>query len=657
MIILYIPKPVSALEPVVISDKNAVYPLGRSLEYLEDKDKKWTIKDISSKEFDSKFIKSNTDIPNIGTTASAYWVRFKVNNKTDEIKDWLLEVGFPVIDIVELYTLNKGGEFNVIKSGNLIPVNKRVIKHRKIAFPIELSNGKEEILYMRFEAETADIILEVNLMSRYSFLDNSRKDYYIQALFFGFILSMIIYNFFLFINLKDLAYLYYVLFESSLLIFQNLLFGFFQEFITPNFVLTDDILVFCVFGYSSLGLLFTKTFLDTKKFSPKINQAILLFLFIYLIFFISFEFFHGTIKIYMVQISVLIFVSTVLIASISSLISGNKTAKYFITAWLIFLFSVVIKDLMYLTILPNIFLIEYSVQFGTIIETILLSLALADRIKVMQSENTEFKLKAETEISKIQKLESLALLAEGMAHDLNNILTGLFMKVQLSERIIKKDINKAIEYLSDVKNIFHMAINIINRLQTFSRGDALFIKQESLSTLLSEAGNLVLSGSNSQCEVTILKDLWAVEFDKTQLNQVITNLLINADQAMPNGGKINIIAENIEKIDNSIPSLTNDKYIKITIKDNGIGISKENIHKIFDPFFTTKESGQGLGLAMSYSIVKKHKGHIEVESEVGKGTSFYIYLPASESEQIEEEQELIPDQWQLLGKSILIMDD
>jgi signal transduction histidine kinase len=184
------------------------------------------------------------------------------------------------------------------------------------------------------------------------------------------------------------------------------------------------------------------------------------------------------------------------------------------------------------------FVIQNIQYIGSALEMTLLSLALADRINIMKQtliENVEYKLKAEAEIAKTQRLESLALLAGGMAHDLNNILTGLFVKVQLSASIIKKDADKAASYLSDVKHIFHMAKNIVNRIQTFSRGDTLFIKRQSLSELLSNAGNLVLSGSNSQCEVTILKDLWQVEFDKTQLNQVITNLLINADQAMPNG--------------------------------------------------------------------------------------------------------------------------
>ncbi|MBF0540938.1 MAG: response regulator [Nitrospirae bacterium] len=654
-IIIFAPLHAYALEPIVLTDKQERYQLGQSIEYLEDKDKKWTIEDVSSEDMSRQFKKITTQNPSFGYTKSAYWLRFKLKNNTMKTKDWLIESSY-LIESINLY-IKKSNGFIMKRSGISIPYSEREFKNRTYVFPIEVNSNSENIYYVRLQTRSS-MVFDAEVMTQSAFLTKTNNETLFYGIYFGFIIVMIIYNSFIYFSVKDKAYLYYILHLFFWGFHMFAILGYGIIYFYDNFAVFNQALYLNVFSSISFMTLFAKEFLKTNIYAKGldivINIMIILFFLVTTLTYID---------VYNMRFEVLFLLLIPLVVFSASIISyknGNKSARFFIIGWGFYLSSIIIFLSKIIGIIPFNFITNNIHIIGSALEMTLLSLALADRINIMKNElieSAEFKLKAETEIAKTQKLESIALLAGGMAHDLNNILAGLFMKVQLSERTITKDTFKAASYLSDVKTIFNMAKNILNRLQTFSRGDALFIRQQSLTKLLSEVGNLVLSGSNSQCEVTILKDLWAVEFDKTQLNQVITNLLINADQAMPNGGKINIVAENIEIIDTKIQYLINGKYIKITIRDNGKGIPKENIHKIFDPFFTTKESGQGLGLAMSYSIVKKHKGHIEVESELGKGTSFYIYLPASESEQIEEEQELIPDQWQLLGKSILIMDD
>jgi PAS domain S-box-containing protein len=260
----------------------------------------------------------------------------------------------------------------------------------------------------------------------------------------------------------------------------------------------------------------------------------------------------------------------------------------------------------------------------------------------------------EEELLKTQKLESLGVLAGGIAHDFNNILTAILGNVSLARMYVKQE-DKMIERLAESEKASLRAKDLTQQLLTFARGGAPIKETASIVELIKDSVSFVLSGSNVKCEFSIPNDLWMVEIDEGQMSQVINNLIINAQQAMPEGGIIDVSAENMTVGSEHGLPLKGGRYVKIAIKDHGIGIPKEHLQKIFDPYFTTKQKGSGLGLATSYSIVRKHDGHITVDSELGAGTTFTIYLPASEKEiptSKDKEEE------SLLGKGrILVMDD
>ena len=165
-----------------------------------------------------------------------------------------------------------------------------------------------------------------------------------------------------------------------------------------------------------------------------------------------------------------------------------------------------------------------------------------------------------------------------------------------------------------------------------------------------------MRGSNITCYFSIPEDLSPLEIDEGQITQVIHNLIINAEQAMPKGGVIKVSAENISVSPSTGLPVQSGEYIKITVSDTGIGIPRENLIRIFDPYFTTKEEGSGLGLATVYSIIKNHDGYITAESVSGAGTTFHIYLPASSHKEIAPEKAV--EEGPIHGKGrILIMDD
>ncbi|MHB1126450.1 MAG: PAS domain-containing sensor histidine kinase [Bacillota bacterium] len=264
--------------------------------------------------------------------------------------------------------------------------------------------------------------------------------------------------------------------------------------------------------------------------------------------------------------------------------------------------------------------------------------------------------KLEDELLKADKLEAMGILAGGIAHDFNNILTVILGNASLTNLYIRTGENKKIpEKMKEIDEATKQAIKLTQQLLTFAKGGLPVKKTVHAGNLLKETSIFSLSGTNVHCIFSIADDLWPVEVDEGQISQVIHNLIINAVQAMPEGGTIRLKAKNtlIQK-DYSDPKP--GPYIMISIEDKGIGIPEKHLQKVFDPYFTTKQAGSGLGLATSYAIVKKHDGHILVNSQVGIGTKICIYLPASPM----QNPEITQSEDELLfgnGKVLLVDDD
>ncbi len=237
--------------------------------------------------------------------------------------------------------------------------------------------------------------------------------------------------------------------------------------------------------------------------------------------------------------------------------------------------------------------------------------------------------KMEDELLKAQKLESIGLLAGGIAHDFNNLLTAIMGNISLSKVSETKDDNTR-KRLLEAEGACEKAKNLASQLLTFSKGGVPDSREStSLEKVIRDTASFTMSGSDLDFNFVVDKDIWPVEIDQGQISQVISNLLINASQAMAKEGKITIKLENTQASKEKGVPLIGDKYVKATVEDEGIGIPHEYLSKIFDPYFTTKQSGSGLGLATSYSIIKNHGGYIAVDSELHEGTKFYLYIPAN----------------------------
>lgn len=255
------------------------------------------------------------------------------------------------------------------------------------------------------------------------------------------------------------------------------------------------------------------------------------------------------------------------------------------------------------------------------------------------------------------KLESVGTLAGGVAHDLNNILMGLYGSISLASMELAPE-HPATEFLESAEASMSRAKALSTRLLTFAKGGDPVTSAARIDQLVKETVAFHLSGSNVKPAFEITEDLWPCDADASQLEQVFSNLTVNADQAMPEGGQLHVRLENAKLKEGAVAGLPAGAYVKATVSDEGQGLPAETIDRVFDPYFTTKRGGSGLGLAITHSIVDRHHGHISVASPPGQGARFTLFLPAARDESaITPAPESLEFIAPLPSARILVMDD
>ncbi len=270
---------------------------------------------------------------------------------------------------------------------------------------------------------------------------------------------------------------------------------------------------------------------------------------------------------------------------------------------------------------------------------------------------TEIK-RLQEQIIQTQKLESTGILAGGIAHDFNNILLGVFGNITLAKYELSSQ-STAYKLIEEAEKSMSRAEDLTTQLLTFAQGGDPIKRALTIDEIIKETAAFNLTGSNIKIIMERPDELWKVNADKSQISQVISNLVINARQAMPKGGNIKIKLENAALSENDFSTLTLGRYVKISLADEGNGIPEVHLEKIFDPYFTTKQDGSGLGLSIVHSIILKHLGYIYVNSTLGEGTTFVIHLPTANTEDnnlMESQTNTTPNS-EVPALKILLMDD
>jgi signal transduction histidine kinase/CheY-like chemotaxis protein len=270
--------------------------------------------------------------------------------------------------------------------------------------------------------------------------------------------------------------------------------------------------------------------------------------------------------------------------------------------------------------------------------------------------------KLEQQFLRTQRMESVGTLAGGIAHDMNNILAPILLSLQTLRKTLTDE--RSVRLLDMLKSSANRGAALVKQILTFARGTESEKTVIQVKHLIEELRKFVHATfpSDIALRVDVSKDLWTIKADPSQFHQILLNLLVNARDAMPNGGTITIEAENTTLDAHYAamhPEARPGQYVVVSVTDTGTGIPQEIQQKIFEPFFTTKEIGKGtgLGLATVYSIVKNHGGFINLYSETGKGTTFRLFFPANISEETKEQQTLYVESLEGHGEYVLLVDD
>ena len=424
-----------APEPIILNDEQGEYPLGLHLEILEDPGGELTIEEVSSSEFDSRFLPSQEPVPNIGLTDSAIWVRFRLENQTPDTDEWLLEQGFANTHYIDLYSPLPGGVgFAVKQSGVLRPVTTRDVLYPKIIFKLTVPPQSQGTYYLRFQSG-ASMTLPLTLWTQDAFLDRALAEQILMGIFYGVLIGLLFYNLFLFFSLREFNYLFYVILLASL-IFEEasysgylLIYGFPGQIVPTQYI--EPVAFPLLIGSM---VLFSDSFLELRTRLPKLHTVSLVILAVggLLVLIVPFTSYH-VIAILMWRWA-LISLLTVLWAGIVSWRRGFRPARFFIVAWLGLVLSVVWVMLVRVGLSSSSLLSENAFRLGYLWVAVCWSIALADRINL---------LKAETEDANRDLRNS--------KHRLSEILEGIPLGVLLYGNDHKpKYINqRAIEILSN----------------------------------------------------------------------------------------------------------------------------------------------------------------------------------------------------------------
>jgi two-component system NtrC family sensor kinase len=685
---------------LIIKKGTEILKIDQGIFIYKDPAKSLTVNQVIGK----KFQYLNQRVPNLGITSDRIWVKFTIENKSQN-EDLLLVIDQPALESITLYSQRDRKIFESLHLGKFKPFKERLVSNPNYIFPIHIAENEKEDFYLSITSND-QIQLPISIgTAKAVFMNDSNKNI-LFGIYAGIIAIMILYNLFISFTVKDSSYIYYIIYIFFVGLTQATFQGYAFKFIWPQspwLAMNSSILVPFFSGITTA--FFLKRFLQTKKNTPTLSKGIDIFVGAYFLTLILWIADYHVASIQCLQSLALL--GSLYFLYVANVIrrKGSRPALFFLIAYTIFLLCVVIFVLRNFNIIQYNLLTSYILEIGSVIQITLLSFALADKINVyrrdkdqsqemalkiskenerlireqnieleiqvdkrtMELQNTNhtlsFTLKelkeAQSQLVDAEKMAGLGQLTAGIAHEINNPINfvtsnikplqldinDLYDVIQKYEELdpeqdiqqqlaavnsfkkqidldfIKTEINSL---LSGIGEGAKRTAEIIRSLKNFSRLDENDTKPVDLNEGLEST--LVLLRSTVPDYVKIIKDLPQiplVECLPGKINQVFMNLITNAIQA------IKIKQDRNQEEFLYIRTWTEDNMVKISIKDTGPGMTDEIKQKIFEPFFTTKEVGEGTGLGLSivFSIIEKHKGHIDVMTKVNQGTEFIITLP------------------------------
>ncbi len=668
-----------------IAETLAGVELGTRMSVFEDPGGELDIAQVSSPAFARRFRAVGTAAPAYGLNTSAFWLRLRVENQNPRSLPWLLEVAYPHLDHVDLYVPNGDGSYRVKKRGDRLPFAQRDLRYRTFLFTLDESAHSARTYYMRVQT-SGSANLPLLAWTSLALLDHQARELSGFFLFYGILLVMATYNLFLFFFLRQREYLYYVLYNFSLLLFQFTIHGHTFQYLLPNQIwLANNLIPFFVGMNFVWTTLFLQVYLNLDVNFPRVNRILsganYVFVGLSLL---------GLCGFYALSIRLLI-VCTLASTVCSPLVAiplarqGMRQARLYMLAWAALIAGVVAYVLRTLGVLPSNWLSEWGIQIGASLEVVLLSLALADRINGMRSNLTTLNAQLSQNVSDLKlaleqaqagtrtKLEFLATVSHELRTPLNaiiNIPGGLLRDFKHSasascaqcasvfalepgDEISAASVcpecaalgmlrqEELVEYhgqpeaterhLLSIERSGKHLLQMVNGILDFSKLEAgkvsLSVGEVPVQALLldtAEPLEELARRAGVKLSVEAPDGSLMVLADGLRLKQVLINLISNAIKFSDRRGTVFVSVQS-----------ASDGY-RFAVRDQGIGIAAENLETVFGSFEQVQQPGQrrfggtGLGLFISRSLVRKHGGEMWVESTLGQGATFRFHIPRRE---------------------------
>ena len=626
---------VDAKSEVLIQDSFSQISLQDQVMVLEDTEGSWSFQD-AQRQFDL-ITESIQDAPkfNFGITKSVYWAAFSIRSNSEIQTEAILEIGYPLLDHVTFYQQDASGSWVSSVVGDLQPFSLREFSMPNFATRIHLQEREQKTIFVRIETAGA-MQFPMTLWSPQEFNQSTDKQFWGWGLFFGLMAAMILYNSFIYVSVREKSYLFYILYISnvSLSIFASLGLG--SQFFWPENPSIGEYSP-STFGAFALifGLLFCKSYLRVENYSKTLNKSLNIFVWLgILVMLLPFVTNYRNSVLIALPFNAITIIF-ILFTGFWVLYKGERAARFFVSAWLIFLLAALLQSMQRLGLVEGSFVLEQGFPIGVAIETILLSLGLADRINRLSHEKEKVQSELiEANQKTIQTLQQASAMKDefiaNVSHELRTPLTGI---ISLTDLVIRKNedsldapSNKNLQIVMASGKRLASLVNDIIDVSAISRNQIILnqkaIDIETEINFVIAMCNPLIGNKDLELEVDVEKGIPLMLADENRLQQILFNLISNAIK-FTDTGKVTACVR------------YENQSIKVAIIDTGIGIDKDSQVNIFKAFEQADGSikraygGTGLGLSVTQKLLELHQSSIDLISAPGQGATFSFVLPVA----------------------------